>query len=127
MEDPPHSHLTVLIPTSGIADRVPVITVAPQNDICPQGRTYPKNAVAIIITIRIIPDNHVFFWFWGEEKYSPRAVWMYINMNNKDAVFACNVRIIHPRSMSFMINIVFANAFSDSGKYSIERMIPVAT
>ena len=24
-----------------------VITVAPQNDICPQGKTYPKNAVAI--------------------------------------------------------------------------------
>lgn len=24
-----------------------VITVAPQNDICPQGNTYPKNAVAI--------------------------------------------------------------------------------
>jgi len=25
-----------------------VITVAPQNDICPQGKTYPINAAAIV-------------------------------------------------------------------------------
>lgn len=37
-----------------------VITVAPQNDICPQGRTYPKNAVAIRIKIKIIPVIQVF-------------------------------------------------------------------
>lgn len=32
-----------------------VITVAPQKDICPHGRTYPMNAVAITVNSRIIP------------------------------------------------------------------------
>ena len=39
----------------GIADRRLVITVAPQYDICPQGNTYPVNAVAIDIKRIIIP------------------------------------------------------------------------
>lgn len=34
-----------------------MITVAPQNDICPHGRTYPRNAAAIVITINVIPDD----------------------------------------------------------------------
>jgi len=38
-EGPPQIHTTRSFPTSGIADRTPVITVAPQNDICPHGRT----------------------------------------------------------------------------------------
>lgn len=37
-----------------------VITVDPQNDICPQGRTYPKKAVIIINKNIIIPIFHVF-------------------------------------------------------------------
>ena len=37
-----------------------VITVAPQNDICPQGKTYPKKAVAITKTKIEAPESHVF-------------------------------------------------------------------
>lgn len=36
-----------------------MITVAAQNLICPQGRTYPMNAVAIVRINRIMPTNHV--------------------------------------------------------------------
>lgn len=38
-EYPPHTHCTKISPIYGIADSRFVITVAPQNDICPQGRT----------------------------------------------------------------------------------------
>lgn len=38
-ENPPQIHWTRSIPTYGAADRRLVITVAPQNDICPHGRT----------------------------------------------------------------------------------------
>ena len=38
-EKPPQIHSTKVVPIYGIADRRLVITVAPQNDICPQGRT----------------------------------------------------------------------------------------
>jgi hypothetical protein len=37
-----------------------VITVAPQNDICPQGNTYPMNAVAMVknrITTPLLRNN----------------------------------------------------------------------
>ncbi len=36
-----------------------MITVAPQNDICPQGSTYPMNAVIITRRNRITPMFHV--------------------------------------------------------------------
>lgn len=39
----------------GIAENRLVMTVAPQKDICPQGRTYPTKAVAIRIRRRITP------------------------------------------------------------------------
>jgi len=45
-----------------------VITVAPQNDICPHGRTYPKNAVAMVATISAIPDSQVRGLFDGDAK-----------------------------------------------------------
>jgi hypothetical protein len=38
-ENPPHNHRTISPPTTGIAEAKLVITVAPQKDICPQGRT----------------------------------------------------------------------------------------
>lgn len=38
-ENPPHSHLTSGFPRYGMAEKIFVITVAPQNDICPHGRT----------------------------------------------------------------------------------------
>jgi hypothetical protein len=62
-EGPPQIHTTKSIPSIGIAERTPVITVAPQNDICPQGSTYPKNAVAMVISIISMPDIHTFCWF----------------------------------------------------------------
>lgn len=37
--NPPHIHFTKSSPIYGIAENKLVITVAPQNDICPQGRT----------------------------------------------------------------------------------------
>lgn len=59
IENPPHNHFTNSVPKYGIADNKLVITVAPQNDICPQGKTYPKNAVAIIVKNIITPIDHV--------------------------------------------------------------------
>jgi len=75
-DGPPQIHVTKSFPTRGMAERTPVITVAPQKDICPHGRTYPKNAVAITANIMITPDIHTFGLFLGEEKYIPRAVWI---------------------------------------------------
>jgi hypothetical protein len=46
--NPPHTHCTTSFPTYGIADRRFVITLAPQKDICPHGRTYSINAVAMV-------------------------------------------------------------------------------
>jgi hypothetical protein len=43
--NPPQTHCTTYFPTYGMAERRFVITVAPQNDICPRGNTYPINAV----------------------------------------------------------------------------------
>lgn len=39
-------------------DKILVITVAPQKDICPQGRTYPKKAEPIVIKRIIFPLIH---------------------------------------------------------------------
>jgi hypothetical protein len=52
-------HSTRLDPMYGIAESRLVITVAPQNDICPHGRTYPIKAVAITVNSNIIPMFHV--------------------------------------------------------------------
>ena len=57
--NPPHSHCTIDVPMYGMADKRLVITVAPQKDICPQGRTYPRNAVAIVVSMMITPMFHV--------------------------------------------------------------------
>jgi hypothetical protein len=43
----------------GTADSKFVITVAPQNDICPHGNTYPMKAVAIITNRIITPTDQV--------------------------------------------------------------------
>lgn len=56
---PPHSHSTKVVPMYGIADRRFVITVAPQNLICPQGSTYPINAVPIVRMRMMTPRFHV--------------------------------------------------------------------
>lgn len=58
-ENPPQIHWTRAFPTYGTADKRLVITVAPQNDICPQGRTYPTKAVIITKSSRTTPIFHV--------------------------------------------------------------------
>lgn len=67
-DGPPQIQVTRSLPTRGIADSTPVITVAPQKDICPQGSTYPRKAVAITASKIITPDSHTFFWFIVELK-----------------------------------------------------------
>jgi hypothetical protein len=57
--NPPHIHSTSILPIYGIAENRLVITVAPQNLICPQGSTYPMNAVAIVRINKITPIFHV--------------------------------------------------------------------
>jgi len=42
----------------GSAPKMLVITVAPHKLICPQGKTYPKKAVAIINKKITIPEYH---------------------------------------------------------------------
>lgn len=42
-----------------MAERRLVITVAPQNDIWPQGRTYPIKAAPIVSKSKSTPENHV--------------------------------------------------------------------
>jgi len=66
--------VTRSFPTIGIAVITPVITVAPQNDICPQGNTYPRKAVAMVISRITTPEIHTLGLFEGEVKYIPRAV-----------------------------------------------------
>jgi hypothetical protein len=44
-----------------MAEKILVITVAPQKLICPQGRTYPVKAVAITRINIITPIFHVSF------------------------------------------------------------------
>jgi len=46
-------------PMYGIAESKLVITVAPQNDICPHGKTYPMNAAPIVKRSNKIPENQV--------------------------------------------------------------------
>jgi hypothetical protein len=57
--NPPQIHSTSIFPIYGIAENRLVITVAPQNLICPHGRTYPINAVAIVSKNKITPRFHV--------------------------------------------------------------------
>lgn len=57
--NPPQTHCTTISPTYGTADSKLVITVAPQKDICPQGRTYPINAAPIVRRSKAIPENQV--------------------------------------------------------------------
>jgi len=55
MKKLPHIHSI----RSGIVDKTLVITVAPQKDFCPQGKTYPKNAITSKNKYRIIPVTQV--------------------------------------------------------------------
>lgn len=59
--NPPHTHSTKFWPMYGIAEKMLVITVAPQNLICPHGKTYPVNAAAITRINIITPMIQVSF------------------------------------------------------------------
>jgi len=59
IEKPPQIHITTMFPIYGIVEIKLVITVAPQKDIWPQERTYPKKAVAIDSIKIEIPITHV--------------------------------------------------------------------
>jgi len=113
-ENPPHNHSTISFPMYGIADTKFVITVAPQKDICPHGRTYPIKAVPIIIKRIDIPDHHVYFNL-NEEKIIPRLMWMYSKINNVAAPFMCINRNIHPIETSRVMWITEENAISTLG------------
>lgn len=54
-EKPPQAHSTRVWPMYGIAENRLVMTVAPQKDICPHGKTYPTKAVAIRVKRRMTP------------------------------------------------------------------------
>lgn len=58
---------------NGIADTKLVITVAPQNDICPHGSTYPIKAVPIKMKRMEIPDIQVSLLL-KDEKIIPRLM-----------------------------------------------------
>jgi hypothetical protein len=58
-ENPLQIHSTKSDPMFGIAGSRLVITVAPQKDICPHGRTYPIKAVAMTVSSNMIPMFHV--------------------------------------------------------------------
>lgn len=59
--NPPQIHWTIVVPKYGIAETKFVITVAPQKDIWPQGKTYPRKAVAITKKKIVTPIIHVSF------------------------------------------------------------------
>ncbi len=58
---PPQIHSTSVCPRYGMAEKMLVITVAPQNLICPHGSTYPVKAAAMVNTSIITPTFHVSF------------------------------------------------------------------
>jgi len=58
-EKSPQIHWTKSCPTYGMADKRLVITVAAQNLICPQTRTYPRKAVTITSKKITIPISQV--------------------------------------------------------------------
>jgi len=124
-DGPPQIHVTKSFPTIGIADRTPVITVAPQKDICPHGSTYPRNAVAIIINIIITPEIHTLGLFAGDEKYIPRAVWIYRRIKNKDAPFIWIIRVTHPVLISRIIITITLKAVSVCAVYIIDKISPL--
>jgi hypothetical protein len=66
-ENPPHSHNTNFTPTIGTAENKFVITVAPQRLICPQGSTYPKNAVAMTRINITTPVSQAFIQFFVKD------------------------------------------------------------
>ena len=57
--NPPQTHTTKSSPMYGIAEAKLVITVAPQKDICPHTKTYPKKAAPITKNKIMTPISQV--------------------------------------------------------------------
>lgn len=93
--NPPHSQLTMSAPTYGMAENRLVITVAPQKDICPQGKTYPKKAAAITSNRSTTPTPQVSLWRY-DPKNIPRATWAYKHKKKALAPLACAIRSNQP-------------------------------
>jgi len=62
--------------------------VAPHKDICPQGSTYPKKAVAIIIKKIKIPEYHNAIFLY-DRKYKALPMWVYTTIKNIEAPPLC--------------------------------------
>jgi hypothetical protein len=84
--NPPQSQRTTSGPQKGIVEIKLVITVAPQKDIWPQGRTYPKKAVPITNKRMVTPDIQVFSSL-KLRKNSPRPKCKNKNKKNNEAPF----------------------------------------
>ena len=74
IENPPQSQTAVEEPTKGNADSRPMMTEAPQKDICPHGKTYPRKAVAMVRSRMVTPIIQG-CGFKNDLKYSPRPTW----------------------------------------------------
>jgi hypothetical protein len=110
-EKPPQSHSTIVFPMYGIADTKFVITVAPQKDICPQGKTYPIKAVPIRTNKIMVPEFQVKINL--KDEYSiPRLIWIKIKVKKKEAAFMWAIRKSHPIFTSRIIWIVDEKANS---------------
>lgn len=110
-EKPPHSHCTRLVPKYGIAEKMFVMTVAPQKDICPHGSTYPRKAVAMAIKRIISPDAQVVFLVCGEVLKRPRAMCTYISIKNRLAPVLCRDRRMCPLCRFRFINTTVSKAW----------------
>lgn len=55
---PPHTQKTINSPTKGKTLKKLIITEAPQKDICPHGRTYPKKEIVIKNINKTLPLLH---------------------------------------------------------------------
>ena len=93
--NPPHSQPTISSPKIGIAENKFVMTVAPQNDIWPQGRTYPKKAAAIVANRMTNPTLQVIINKY-DLKYTPRPIWRYNLIKKNLAPFAWVMRKNQP-------------------------------
>jgi hypothetical protein len=60
-KNPPQIQYTTRLPTTGMTVNRFLITVAPHNLICPQGSTYPINAIIIIPASISQPETQTSF------------------------------------------------------------------
>lgn len=97
--NPPQIHSTSELPMYGKAENKLVITVAPQNLICPHGSKYPIKAVAIVRIKIVTPKFHVSVSLY-EPKYILRLIWRYRNKKNAEAPLAWIFRRAQPQLTS---------------------------